>query len=213
MTPLLPIDVAAASVNFELVLSLLGRSLVTTQLGLLLQQDLDISVRLLKAGAIVNETDQYGNSPLHKAAAMGRPDLLALYLHYGSPIDGVNAQGNTALHEAAQHGSIAAMRHLIQAGASCSAQNHAGLTALEVARRHGFSSEQLADFLTGGTTGRDMRELIQQVDQFNLKADLDRFNRESPPRNAAQPPRDPTTSERKGRFLIERIINPRQWWS
>jgi hypothetical protein len=55
--PLLPIEVASASLNFELVLMLLGRSLVPMRLGLLVQSDLDISVRLLKAGAVCRETD------------------------------------------------------------------------------------------------------------------------------------------------------------
>lgn len=160
---------------------------------------------------------------MHRAAAKGRPDLIALYLHYGCPIDAVNVHGCTALHEAAAFGQKSALRYLIQAGADCSVQNQQGLTALEVARRHGYTSEDLADYFstkkTANTTTRKMQEdmeaLIQQVDSYNLRSDLDHLNTNGNVNVVQRGPQrpEPVQQQRKGRFLIEKIINPKQWWS
>lgn len=159
---------------------------------------------------------------MHRAAMKGRPDLIALYLHYGCPIDAINVHGCTALHEAAAYGQKSALRYLIQAGADCSIQNQHSLTALEVARRHGYASEDLADYFSAkpakpGTPSlkiqEDMEALIQQVDSYNLRSDLDQFGAG---KNTVQPRPvrvEPVQQQRKGRFLIEKIINPRQWWS
>lgn len=79
------------------------------------------------------------------------------------------------------------MKFLIRMNADCSLTNDQNQTALEVARRHGISSEDLVDCFSKMTT--------------------------PPPMNAKL--KDGVAGEkRKGRFLIEKLINfPKQWLS
>lgn len=212
---LLPVAVGAAALNFELVLLLLARRRPGEPIPLatLVQHDLDTTIRLLKGGAQAAEADPWGYTALHWAAARGRPDLIAVYLHQGAPIDGAGRSGCTALHKAALHGRQQALRYLIQAGADCSLQDAEGRTALEVARRHGFASEDLVDCFAAkkpadGLLMDDMQALLQQVDLFTLRADL----AEQQPAFYNGSPEGPA-KQRRGRFLIERLIHyPRQWW-
>ena len=212
--PLFPLDCAVAKGNSELFLLLLSRSHVpaSSKLALLVQQELDLSIKILKAGiSHPSIADPFGNRPLHYAAHNGQVDLVALYLHYGAPIDATNALGRTALHLAALQGCSGALRCLLQAGADCSIRDAAGQTALEAARRHGFDSEQLADYLQSARPeGSDAtKALIEQVENYDLREDLSQYS-DRPPANLPQPR---PAQQRKGRFLIEKIINPRQWWA
>lgn len=60
---------------------------------LLLQRNVDITVRLLNAGAKVDQRDQHGNTPLILAAEHGNTDLMAVLLHYDAKIDVTNKDG------------------------------------------------------------------------------------------------------------------------
>lgn len=214
---LYPVELAAACSNFELVIALLGRSSVYRyQLGLLLQSDLDISIRLIKGGALIHPTDAHGNGPVHWAAAKGQLDLLGVLLHYGAPIDAVNVNGWTPLHQAAYYSHRQVVRYLIEAGADCSLLNSDGLTALQVARRHGMASEDLLDYFTSKSVPLnikdDMDALIRQVEAFSLEDDRDPLP--SPAPEDASAAAALPMKQRRGRFLIERIMSlPRHWLS
>lgn len=223
-TPLFPMDCAVAKGNPELFLLLLSRSYVaaTSRLALFVQSELDLTIKILKAGiAHPSISDPYGNRPLHYAAYLGKVDLVALFLHYGAPIDAVNTHGRTALHMAAHQGCSGALRCLLQAGADCSIKDDAGQTALEAARRHGFDSEQLADYLQSGkpshheavkALSESTKALIEQVENYDLREDLNHYT-DRPVSNMPQSGPQRPAQQRKGRFLIEKIINPRQWWA
>jgi ankyrin repeat protein len=216
---LYPVELAAASGNFELVIALLARSsLHRYQLGLLLQGDLDISIRLIKGGALIHPTDAHGNGPVHWAAAKGQLDLLGVLLHYGAPIDAANVNGWTPLHQAAYYSHRQLVRYLIEAGADCSTLNSDGLTALQVARRHGLASEDLLDYFTAAkgpatlNIKGDMDALLRQVEAFSLEDDRDPLP--SPAPEDASAAAALPLKQRRGRFLIERIISlPRHWLS
>jgi hypothetical protein len=145
---------------------------------------------------------------------------VALFLHYGAPIDAVNVHGQTALHMAAQQGCSGALRCLLQAGADCSIKDANGQTALEAARRHGFDSEQLADYLQSVKPSHreakamndSTKALIEQVENYDLREDLNQYT-DRPITNTPQSGPQRPAQQRKGRFLIEKIINPRQWWA
>lgn len=155
---ILPLDMACATESCDAVISILGamaaraqdhrQPLADCQLALLIQQDLDITIRLIKAGAPVSTArDHEGSTPLHWAARRGKTEMLAVLLHAGAPIDAVNMHGWTALHEAAWHGHADAIKYLISQGADCSLPDHrTGLTALQMALKSGIPSEDLCDY-------------------------------------------------------------------
>lgn len=99
VTQIFPLDVAAACGNCDLVIVLLNGMITRPsliercRLCLLVQNDLDITIRLLKAGADVGQRDAAGNTPLHMAARCGQTDLLAVLIHAGADIDATNLRG------------------------------------------------------------------------------------------------------------------------
>lgn len=169
----LPLDMACATESCDAVISILGAMTARAQdhrqaplaechLALLVQQDLDITIRLIKAEAPVSTArDHEGSTPLHWAARRGKTEMLAVLLHAGAPIDAVNRHGWTALHEAAWHGHADAIKYLISQGADCSLPDHrTGLTALQMALKSGIPSEDLCDYfgtLRGEGQGRRRR--------------------------------------------------------
>lgn len=152
----LPLDMACATESCDAVISILGamtrpqdrQPLLGCHLALLVQQDLDITIRLIKAGAPVDAARDYeGSTALHWAARRGKTEILAVLLHAGAPIDAINQRGWTALHEAAWHGHADAVKYLISQGADCSLPDHeTGLTALQMALKSGIPSEDLCDY-------------------------------------------------------------------
>lgn len=97
-----PLDIAATAENCDLVIALLQglasggnptESVRSCGLCLLTQSDLDITIRLVKAGADVEQRDAEGNTPLHWAAKRGKTDIIAVLLHAGADIDAVNHRG------------------------------------------------------------------------------------------------------------------------
>ena len=78
---------------------------------------------LLDAGALVAHSNNYSNTPLHKAAANGFPRNVELLLRHGANVNAVNEAGATALHLAAFGGHIHSVRVLVQNGADVNAQD------------------------------------------------------------------------------------------
>ena len=95
--------------------------------------------RLLKAGARVNDVNQYGASAMQMAAATGNARILKLLLDAGANVDSPNPEGQTALMAVARTGNLEAAKLLIEHGATVEAREEWGRqTALmwASARRH-----------------------------------------------------------------------------
>jgi ankyrin repeat protein len=93
---------------------------------------LDICKRLLAMGATVQ---QPGWSPLHYAASGPDPEVVALILSKGAPIDALSPNGSTPLMMAAQYGSIDGAILLLTRGADPTLRNAAGWTAADFAQQ------------------------------------------------------------------------------
>lgn len=70
------------------------------RLCLLVQQDLDITIRLIKAGVDVEQADADGNTALHRAARRGLTDIVAVLIHAGAQLDRRNVMGLYDCHHA-----------------------------------------------------------------------------------------------------------------
>lgn len=99
-----PMDFAAArgSEGYDSIILFLNAIIKGTKaastlsdfsLCLLVQQDLDITIRLVKAGADVEQADADGNTPLHNAARRGLTDIVAVLLYAKAQIDRRNGRG------------------------------------------------------------------------------------------------------------------------
>ncbi|HTQ35419.1 MAG TPA: ankyrin repeat domain-containing protein [Steroidobacteraceae bacterium] len=86
---------------------------------------------LVRAGADVNQANEFGATPLSEAARRGDAAVLQLLLKAGADPRSVNADGETALMAVARTGNVAAARLLLQAGAQVDAREKwGGQTAL-----------------------------------------------------------------------------------
>jgi ankyrin repeat protein len=95
--------------------------------------------RLVKAGADVSATNNYGINPMLLAADIANTRLIDLLLKAGASAKSANPDGETALHLVARAGNLEAAKMLLKAGAVVDAREKLGQqTALmwAVARRH-----------------------------------------------------------------------------
>jgi hypothetical protein len=79
-----------------------------------------------------------GNTPLHRAAAYGFPNIAALLLSHHADLGACNAAGATALHRAARWGHSSVALVLLRAGASAAAADRGGLSPPDWADAKGF---------------------------------------------------------------------------
>ncbi len=80
----------------------------------------------IQAGANIEETDEYGFSPLIEAAIANKPDLAALLLEYGADINKSDTTGRTALHWAADNYNLDLCQLLLANKADANAYTTAG---------------------------------------------------------------------------------------
>lgn len=171
-----PLEFACATGDCEMVMMLLNAmrkldiSLNNFPLSFLCQSDIDICVRLVKAGVDVNHCDAAGNTALHRAARLGATEVLAVLLHSGAFIDAKNRWSRTPLHEAALSGSEHAMHFLILRDADCSIDDFKGRTALELALMRGIRTEDLLECFVDDD--REIDDLIDQVKAFDVSTEL-----------------------------------------
>ncbi len=90
---------------------------------------------MIKAGANVNQADNYGRAALYMAALRDKKDLARLYLKHGAKLDArASWKGDeTAIHVAAEHGHNAVLMVLFEYGADPNTMNYAGDTPLHLA--------------------------------------------------------------------------------
>jgi ankyrin repeat protein len=110
---------------------------------LLIQQDVETTIYLLKSGAVdLHQTDPRGATALHLAVRAGNVDLVNVLLHFDSVQSTLlNMQGEggwTALHEALSRRNLELFRLLLKKGANPAVKNDFGDTPREMAQRLGI---------------------------------------------------------------------------
>lgn len=103
------------------------------------EADVPEAERLVKAGADVSATNNYGINPMLLAADIANTRLIELLLKAGADARSANPDGETALHLVARAGNLEAAKMLIKAGAEVDVREQLGQqTPLmwAVARRH-----------------------------------------------------------------------------
>ena len=84
----------------------------------------------LDGGADVMVRDEYGWTPLHRAAGYGNPATIQALLAAGAEVMARGELGSTPLHWAAAHGTPAIIQALLAAGADVMARDKYGRTPL-----------------------------------------------------------------------------------
>ena len=87
-------------------------------------------IRHLKAGADVNELDEYGYTPLIESAIANHTDIAALLIEYGANTNAHDVTGNTALHWAVENNNLDLCRLLLKNNANPNAYSNYGQPAL-----------------------------------------------------------------------------------
>ncbi|KAK7082488.1 hypothetical protein SK128_002283, partial [Halocaridina rubra] len=92
---------------------------------------------LLSMGASVYAKNQFGQTPLHYAAASRSNTCIKLLLEHGRPgvLDHRDMRGHTPLHDAAASGCVSAINLLVKAGALIRAKDANGETPLHKAAK------------------------------------------------------------------------------
>ena len=85
---------------------------------------------MLAAGALVNQQDNYGMTPLHRAARNNAGKAIPLLIDAGALVHQQDNYDWTPLHQAAWSDADKVIPLLIDAGALVNQQNHAGWTPL-----------------------------------------------------------------------------------
>ena len=98
---------------------------------------LELARRLIEQGAAVSRD---GWSPLHYAATGPEPNIVALLLQRGAPIEARSPNGTTALMMAARYGSEDSVTLLLEQHANVAARNDRGMNAADFARSAGRES-------------------------------------------------------------------------
>ncbi|PSC71423.1 26S proteasome non-ATPase regulatory subunit 10 [Micractinium conductrix] len=88
-------------------------------------------------GALVNDADEEGWTPLHSAASAGHESVAALLVSLGAAASATTAQQRTPLHYAASKGQAGIVALLLGAGAPADARDATGTTALHRAAATG----------------------------------------------------------------------------
>ena len=75
----------------------------------------------------------FGNTPLHVAAAWGNKEAITLLLKCGADINSQGEGGYTPLHEAVEQNHLEAVKQLLSLGADRKIHNEDGKTPLDIA--------------------------------------------------------------------------------
>jgi len=97
----------------------------------------EITEALIRAGADMEFTDNFGASPLHYAAAYGYLDIVDLFLYYEAPLDVQSDEGTTPLLAAIWAGNTEVADLLIQNGAGTEEADYEGFTPFLLASFYG----------------------------------------------------------------------------
>lgn len=148
---ILPVELAIASGNWDCARAILQRlgpnSLKASSFGLLLQNDVMLTLSLIKSGSPVSQHDLHGCTPLHLAARRGDLEMVMVLLQLGGDVSSRGERQWTPLHESIsqKHTNISSL--LVACGADIQAKNDSGETPEELGRRRGLSDEDIVEHL------------------------------------------------------------------
>jgi hypothetical protein len=111
----------------------------------------DIVLELLRAGADVNRRLQYKQTVLMRLSGESSVELTRELLEAGAKVNRRDEEGNTALMFAASWGSVEVVKALLEAGAKIDAKNQEGRTALMKAAESNSLENVRALILAGAT--------------------------------------------------------------
>eukprot|EP00931_Biecheleriopsis_adriatica_P047466 TRINITY_DN27369_c0_g1_i1.p1 TRINITY_DN27369_c0_g1~~TRINITY_DN27369_c0_g1_i1.p1 ORF type:complete len:326 (-),score=73.82 TRINITY_DN27369_c0_g1_i1:56-1033(-) len=121
--------------------------------------DCDEIVRLCLLGTSVNTVNNFGETPLHLAAARGHEQAVRLLVKLGAEVNVVAAEasGVQAVHVAAAGGHESLLRHLVNCKADAKARDADGLTPVHHAAAGGFDAtvRTLVDMFGADAKARD----------------------------------------------------------
>ena len=111
----------------------------------------------LDAGTDVNAKNEFGLTPLHRAASRGHKEIAELLIAKGADVNAKDKRGTTPLHEAAGRGHNKDVAELLIAkGADVNAKTKDRWTPLDSAIK--LKRTEIADLLRnhGGKTGAEL---------------------------------------------------------
>jgi len=145
-----PIDFAAATGNLKiagLIINKVGiNGIRKSRYCLMMQQQYNMSMALLKYGATFPQVNMWNDTPLHIASRQGNLKLVIVY----SYLFNVNTPGQNGwypLHEAIARNHRDVCQYLLKRGASTELTNYEGLTPKRLAEKWGISNSDIESCL------------------------------------------------------------------
>jgi uncharacterized protein with HEPN domain len=182
----------------------------------------DEIVRLVEAGADVNQQDDNGITPLKYASAEPYPAALKKLLELGAEVDLADRRGFTPLHCAAGHGfypeAIEMATILIEHGANVNAKSVAGgFVPLHVARTEGMLDLLLDHGADPGIRSNAGKTPLEQMIEDREFTDAEHLTRRlklfsTPPQPAALGPLNDILKASGRIFAWSEKTNERKLW-
>lgn len=160
-------EICAARGRFDAVVYLINRIqrwnvFVHSHFSLLLQQHVEMSIWLAKAGVPLTQKNALGQNPLHLAAQKGSLRLVIAYVYLGIRIDDCDSFGRTPLHYAATHKHRQCFGYLASKKASLSAKDQSGKSPAQLAPESWRSSSPVEE--ADSSTASIEANLISLID-------------------------------------------------
>ena len=163
---------------------------------------LQAAAELLAFGALPDQADRHGNTPLHFCSSNGHAECARLLLKHGARVDVRNMRGDTPLHNAARWGYGAVVDVLLAAGADPAQRNGKHRTPLEVGyglrRRCLLSALRFPSRFTGWLIGGRADDFVSRGQDADDPAVADRLRQAQAAAQAA-PPAAPAAPAARGR--------------
>lgn len=119
----------------------------------------DLCLQIIRYGGLVNQKDNFGNTPLHLAAKYGHSETISVLALKGATVDSPNGRGMTPLHFATQYTNVEAIKSLIRLGADPETQNDEGKTCFDLADTE-EARAALETYASGGKKSNKEKQLL-----------------------------------------------------
>jgi hypothetical protein len=170
--------------------------------------------KLLEKGENPNVRDEYGSTPLHKAASRGHVDIARLLLEYGADPNVRDEYGWTPLHNAAYRGHVDVVALLLEHGADPNIQNKDGSTPLHKAASRGHVEvvrlllEHGADPTVKDKNGATPLDVARERGNDGVVSLIEEFHIEEWLRRRGGPPRQREVAEARPPGGSQKTVSP-----